>query len=153
MEKVYLYARTASKRQGKSPSLQSQVEMLREFAKKEGYEITKVFEDYGYSRVSQRPAFEQMLKEVAKGKIRYVLCMSLDRMIDDILTLGKILMLMGGKGFQIITLRNTYDKSYEKQILMNMELGMIQSVRKAVSDRIKRGLRRKNLASMKKTAI
>ena len=66
---------------GNGFSLGEQEEKLRQLCKYKGFEIFKVYKDAGISAkdMKHRPAFQQMLEDMKKGLINYVVEYKLDR--------------------------------------------------------------------------
>jgi DNA invertase Pin-like site-specific DNA recombinase len=62
---IFIYARTAQKSQNK---IEAQVQACKEFATKEGYEISEVFIDDGFSGISDdRPSYKKLLEAAKQG--------------------------------------------------------------------------------------
>src|SRR5918911_1062208 len=80
-QRVVLYARVSTDEQARSGySLAQQLEALREYAAREGYEILKEVEDPGQSGASlERPGMDQVRDLVATGNVSVVLAQDRDR--------------------------------------------------------------------------
>jgi site-specific DNA recombinase len=80
-----LYARVSTKGQAESGySLRQQVEALRGWAAAEGYEISEVIEDAGYSGASlERPGLDRVRDLVAAGEISVVIAQDRDRLARE----------------------------------------------------------------------
>lgn len=90
--KVAIYIRVSTEDQAKEGySLEVQREYLEAFAKREGFEIFKVYSDDGISGYSdRRPALQELLKDAKDKKFEIVLVYKIDRFsrnLKDLLTL------------------------------------------------------------------
>lgn len=67
--------------EGPSASIQNQRELLRRVCDEQGWTVTEIFEDDGYSGLSMnRPAFQRMLSEIEQGRFDVVLTKDLSRL-------------------------------------------------------------------------
>ena len=73
-------------KQGNGFSLGEQEEKLKQLCKYKEYEIFKVYKDAGISAkdMEHRPAFQQMLTDMKKGKINYIVAYKLDRVTRSV---------------------------------------------------------------------
>src|SRR5215212_2622910 len=80
-KRAILYARVSTEEQARSGfSLAQQLEALREYASREGYEILEEVQDPGQSGASlERPGMEQVHDLVAAGGVSVVLAQDRDR--------------------------------------------------------------------------
>src|SRR5918992_535278 len=80
-KKAILYARVSSEEQAKSGySLAQQLEALREYAAREGYEVIEEVTDPGQSGASlERPGMDRVRDLVATGGVSVVLAQDRDR--------------------------------------------------------------------------
>lgn len=81
MKRVALYCRVSTDKQVKGDSIPAQLAALREYARKESYEIVGEYIDDGVSGtlLEQRDELQNMLSEVKKGNIDLILFTKLDR--------------------------------------------------------------------------
>src|SRR5215208_6171924 len=81
LERAILYARVSTDEQAKSGySLAQQLEALREYAAREGYEVLEEIEDPGQSGASlERPGMDRVRDLVAAGDVSVVLAQDRDR--------------------------------------------------------------------------
>lgn len=83
MLKAAIYTRVSSEEQVKGYSLGSQDEQLREFCRKEGYQLNEkhVFKEEGISGVKEsRPALDKLIEAVVNNEIDIVLICKIDRL-------------------------------------------------------------------------
>ncbi len=90
--KTAIYTRVSTEDQAKEGySLEVQREYLESFAKREGYEIYKVYCDDGISAYStRRPALRELMKDAKDKKFELVLVYKIDRFsrrLKDLLNL------------------------------------------------------------------
>ena len=75
-----IYARYSSSAQNDA-SIEQQIEKCREYAEKNGITIVAVYADRAKSgRTDNRPEFQKMMRDAAKGKFRYVIAWKSNRM-------------------------------------------------------------------------
>lgn len=81
---------------GNGFSLGEQKEKLLQLCEFKEYEVFKVYEDAGISAkdMEHRPAFQEMLADMKKGKINYIVAYKLDRVtrsVRDCVQLMKVI--------------------------------------------------------------
>ena len=71
---------------GNGFSLGEQKEKLLQLCKFKEYEVFKVYEDAGINAkdMEHRPAFQEMLADMKKGKINYIVAYKLDRVTRSV---------------------------------------------------------------------
>jgi len=74
-------------------SLGEQKEKLLQLCSFKGYEVFKVYEDAGISAkdMEHRPAFQEMLSDMKKGKINYIVAYKLDRVTHSVRELEELI--------------------------------------------------------------
>ena len=74
-------------------SLGEQKEKLLQLCKFKEYEVFKVYEDAGISAkdMEHRPAFQEMLADMKKGKINYIVAYKLDRVTRSVRDLEELI--------------------------------------------------------------
>jgi DNA invertase Pin-like site-specific DNA recombinase len=79
---AFIYCRISQDRTGAGLGTARQEEDCTALAKKLGVEVTRTFVDQDISAYSgkKRPAYEEMLKEMAVGHVDYILCWHTDRL-------------------------------------------------------------------------
>lgn len=87
--KVAIYIRVSTKRQvEEGVSLSAQRERLEKMCETNGYIIYKVYADEGKSgKDTNRPAFQEMMKDMREGKFDKILVMKLDRISRSVIDL------------------------------------------------------------------
>lgn len=81
-KRVFLYVRVSTQEQAKEGySIDEQIERLRDYCKAMGWIIVKIYTDAGYSGAStDRPALQDMIKDIESGKGDSVVVYKLDRL-------------------------------------------------------------------------
>ncbi len=82
-----IYIRVSTEDQAREGfSLGEQKEKLEQLCKYKGYEIYKVYKDAGISAkdMEHRPQFKQMIEDMKKGKINYIVAYKLDRVTRSV---------------------------------------------------------------------
>ena len=82
-----IYIRVSTEDQSrKGFSLGEQKEKLEALCKYKGYKIHKIYEDAGISAkdMEHRPSFQEMLKDMRKGNINYIVAYKLDRVTRSV---------------------------------------------------------------------
>jgi len=74
---------------GESASITSQKEIIRQFCKQNGMEITAYYQDDGFSGTNfQRPDFQRMIEDVENGEINCIITKDLSRLGRDYIMTG-----------------------------------------------------------------
>ena len=141
--KVALYLRVSTEDQVKEGySLEVQREYLESFAKREGLEIFKVYQDDGISGYStERPALKELLKDAKGRKFDLVLVYKIDRFsrnLKDLLNLVDELS-SSGVGFKSAT--EPFDTTTSAGKLMFQQLGSFAEFeRNRIAERVFPGM-------------
>ncbi|MEG1059828.1 MAG: recombinase family protein, partial [Clostridia bacterium] len=89
-----IYIRVSTEDQAREGfSLGEQKEKLLQLCKFKEYEVFKVYEDAGISAkdMEHRPAFQEMLEDMRKGKINYIVAYKLDRVTRSVRDLEELI--------------------------------------------------------------
>jgi site-specific DNA recombinase len=104
MTTVAIYARYLSDQQ-RDASIEDQVRLCRERAKKEGWTVQDCYTDHALSGASLlRPGIQQLLQDAAAGKFKIILAEALDRLSRDQQDIAGIYKRMRFAGVSIVTL-------------------------------------------------
>lgn len=84
--KGFIFVLAQKIKQGNGFSLGEQKEKLLQLCKVKEYEVFKVYQDAGISakNMEDRPAFQEMLDDMKKGKINYIVAYKLDRVTRSV---------------------------------------------------------------------
>ena len=89
-----IYIRVSTEDQAREGfSLGEQKEKLLQLCKFKEYEVFKVYQDAGISakNMEDRPAFQEMLSDMKKGKINYIVAYKLDRVTRSVRDLEELI--------------------------------------------------------------
>lgn len=89
-----IYIRVSTEDQAREGfSLGEQKEKLLQLCAFKGYEVFKIYEDAGISAkdMEHRPAFQEMLSDMKKGKINYIVAYKLDRVTRSVRDLEELI--------------------------------------------------------------
>lgn len=142
--KYFIYARKSSEAEDRQvASIDSQISVLTDLAKREGFEIIDTLCESQSAKAPGRPIFSKMLEKVYKGQAQGIICWKLDRLARNPVDGGQInWMLQQG----VIRHIQTYDRSYyptDNVLMMSVEFGMANQFIRDLSVNVKRGLKQK----------
>ncbi len=143
MMKTAIYIRVSTEDQAKEGySLEVQREYLESFAKREGLEVFKIYQDDGISGYStERPALKELLKDAKEKKFDLVLVYKIDRFsrnLKDLLNLVDELSTYG-VGFKSAT--EPFDTTTSAGKLMFQQLGSFAEFeRNRIAERVFPGM-------------
>ena len=142
--KYILYCRKSTDTEDKQMlSLDSQERELLAVAEREGLEIISILKESRSAKEPGRPVFNQMLKDISKGKADAVLCWKIDRLTRNPVDGGQIQWLLQNGNIKSI---RTYDRVYspsDNVLLMSIEQAMATQYVRDLSELVKRGNREK----------
>jgi site-specific DNA recombinase len=138
-----LYARKSTDTEDKQvQSLEDQETMMRRMAKSEGLRIIgeTIFESRSAKLPNNRPAFEELIKEIEDGKIDGVLCWKIDRLSRNPTDSGRIQQLLQDGKLKHI---RTNEKSYfpeDNAIVFSVEASMSNQYIRELAVNTRRGM-------------
>ena len=140
-----LYARVSTDEQARSGySLAQQLEALREYSAREGYEVHEEVEDSGQSGASlSRPGLDKVRDLVAKGGISVVLAQDRDRFAREPAYLYLLCEEFAEKGTRLKALSDRGDDSPEGQLTDCILDQLAKFERAKTAERTRRGRLRK----------
>lgn len=136
---IAIYSRK-SKFTGKGESIQSQVELCKEYAKKNfSVEGFLVFEDEGYSGGNtNRPQYKEMLEQASNRRFHILICYRLDRISRNISDFTHLVELLNENNISFISIRENFDTSTPiGRAMMFIASVFSQLERETISERIK----------------
>lgn len=139
MKKAVVYARYSSSNQ-REESIDAQIRACTKFAEDKGYRIIGTYTDSAKSATtSDRPQFQQMLKDSEKNTFQYVIVHKLDRFSRDrydSVTCKRKLKL---NGVQLISVLENIDGSPESLIMETLLEGMAEYYSKNLAREVAKG--------------
>jgi len=149
MEKTAIYMRVSTSLQ----TTDNQLVALQDYATRMNYEITSIYKDEGISGIknkSQRPALNEMMKDVVKGKFSQILIYDISRLGRSLKDLVNILNDFNQSKVRLIFIQNGIDTSNSTGQMMFQLLGVFAEwERQTIVDRVNAGLVRAKQAGKK----
>jgi site-specific DNA recombinase len=141
--KIAIYTRVSTEDQAKEGySLEVQREYLESFAKREGYEVFKVYCDDGISAYStRREALQQLLKDAKDRKFDLVLVYKIDRFSRNLKDLLNLVDELSNSGVAFKSATEPFDTSTSAGKLMFQQLGSFAEFeRNRIAERVFPGM-------------
>ena len=139
-----IYIRVSTEDQAREGfSLGEQKEKLLELCKFKEYEVFKVYEDAGISAkdMAHRPAFQEMLADMKKGKINYIVAYKLDRVTRSVRDLEELIAVLEKHNTYLVCDRDDVNTSTANgRFFVRMLTVLSQLEIEIVSERTKFGL-------------
>jgi len=125
MNKISLYIRVSTEDQAKEGySLEVQREYLEDFAKRENYDVFKIYSDDGISAFStRRPALQELLQDAKAKKFDLVLVYKLDRFSRNLKDLLMLVDELSSCGVAFKSATEPFDSTTSAGKLMFQQLG------------------------------
>lgn len=140
--KCFLYCRKSSEDSTRQvQSIEDQIKMMRDIAQMRNLQITKVFTDVkSAGKPYQRPAFQEMMKQIHKGEVQAILTWKIDRLSRNPIENGQLSwMLQKGIIQEIITSERNY-LPQDNVMLFMVESAMANQYLRDLSSNVKRGM-------------
>src|SRR5215208_4627950 len=144
--RAILYARVSTKKQAEEDhySLAQQLEALREYVSREGYEILEEIEDRGYSGANlARPGLDRVRDLVAAGDVDVVLAQDRDRLARKVVLNGLLEEELSKHGCKTKALNDYGDDSAEGALMRGIQTQFAEYERAKIAERTRRGKERK----------
>ena len=139
-----IYIRVSTEDQAREGfSLGEQKEKLLQLCKFKEYEVFKVYEDAGISAkdIAHRPAFQEMLADMKKGKINYIVAYKLDRVTRSVRDLEELIAVLEKHNTYLVCDRDDVNTSTANgRFFVRMLTVLSQLEIEIVSERTKFGL-------------
>ena len=139
-----IYIRVSTEDQAREGfSLGEQKEKLLQLCKFKEYEVFKVYEDAGISAkdIAHRPAFQEMLADMKKGKINYIVAYKLDRVTRSVRDLEELIAVLENHNTYLVCDRDDVNTSTANgRFFVRMLTVLSQLEIEIVSERTKFGL-------------
>ena len=139
-----IYIRVSTEDQAREGfSLGEQKEKLLQLCNFKEYEVFKVYKDAGISAkdMAHRPAFQEMLADMKKGKIKYIVAYKLDRVTRSVRDLEELIAVLEKHNTYLVCDRDDVNTSTANgRFFVRMLTVLSQLVIEIVSERTKFGL-------------
>ena len=139
-----IYIRVSSDEQVKGFSLDGQQDACENFAKRNGYEVIKIFREEGQSaKTTRRDEFQKMLKFCSenKSKVKYIIVYRIDRFTRDLFDLLNSEKFLQKLGVEILTATETNEKGYMGNFARHMNGLIAQLDNERRADATKNGMK------------
>ena len=139
---IFIYSRK-SKWTGRGESVENQIAMCRDYIQFNIEEANQaqitVFEDEGYSgKDTNRPQFQEMMKEIHKGGCNYLICYKLDRLGRNIADLANLVETLNKLNVSFISIKERFDTSTPIGKAMLYFAGVLaQMEREQIAERVR----------------
>lgn len=140
--RVALYPRVSTEEQAMHGySLETQVEVLQQYAADHGYKIVGTYMDEGHSArkpAMQRPVMQQLLKDVEAGKIDRILFIKLDRWFRNVREYHKVQAILEAHNVAWQAIMEDYSTATaDGRLKVNIMLSVAENESDRTSERIK----------------
>ena len=139
-----IYIRVSTEDQAREGfSLGEQKEKLLQLCKCKEYDVFKIYEDAGISAkdIKNRPAFQEMLADMKKGKINYIVAYKLDRVTRSVRDLEELISVLEKHNTYLVCDRDDVNTSTANgRFFVRMLTVLSQLEIEIVSERTKFGL-------------
>lgn len=138
--KVAIYLRVSTEEQ----SLENQEIELREYCKRENFEIFEIYKDKGISgSKTSRPALDKMLQDMRDKKFNAVIVWKFDRLGRSTIHLLQVLEEMKSRGVRLIATSQNIDTSTDiGNFFFTIIAGVAELERAMIRERVNLGLKR-----------
>lgn len=132
---IAIYARQSVNKKD-SISIESQIDMCK---KECGIETTKIYSDKGFSgKNTNRPKFEQLMKDIKDGLIKKVVVYRLDRFSRSIADFGQAWAKFQEQGVEFISINERFDTSQPMgRAMLHIIMVFAQLERETIAERVK----------------
>lgn len=135
------YARVSTVKQVETPGgIKAQVDKIKKFCQLQGWHLLKIFKDEGVSALDERPAFEQMMRAIAKKEADAVIVTRLDRLGRSVLDLVSTVTELHRHGVQFIAIEQSINTTTtEGRLLFNILSAFAEFEREVIKERMLAG--------------
>lgn len=139
--KIAIYARVSSDTQTKEGTIDSQIEALREYAKKNNHDVIHECLDDGYSGTTlDRPGLDQVRDLAQEESIEGVLILSPDRLSRKQAHQAILMDEFKKRGIQVIFTNQKFEDNAEGNLMFNIQGLFAEYEREKILDRTRRGI-------------
>ena len=125
-------------------SIQSQIDELKEFAKRDNLEIVEFIEESKTAKAPGREKFAEVIQKIEKGHAQGILSWHPDRLARNSIDGGRIIYLLDtGKLLDLKFPQFWFDNTPQGKFMLNIAFGQSKYYVDNLSENVKRGLRQK----------
>lgn len=140
--KFFIYSRK-SVATGKGESVENQIEMCRQYIRSKFPDDTgadvAIYEDEGFSaKNTERPQFQQMLRDIKRLKPDFVVCYRLDRISRNVSDFSALIEDLNRRGISFICIKEEFDTSKPMgKAMMYIASVFAQLERETIAERVR----------------
>ena len=125
-------------------SIESQIEELKEFAKKENLEVVEFVTEAKTAKEPGREKFNEIIKRIQKGEIQGILAWHPDRLARNSIDGGRIIYLLDTEKLQDLKFPTFwFENTPQGKFMLSIAFGQSKYYIDNLSENIKRGVRQK----------
>lgn len=138
--KISLYARVSTEDKGQDP--ETQMDIIRDIAKKRGFEIEGEYIDYASGKDANRPQWKLVTNKVINGETDGIMALRLDRVMRSVIHLCDTMELMRKYNAKLIFSDLEYDpENPNSELQINLMSAIAQWERQIIAKRTSEGMR------------
>ncbi len=139
----FLYARKSTDEDDRQMlSIESQLDELRELAKKEGIQIVREFVESMSAKAPGRPVFDKMVKEIERGHAEGVISWHPDRLARNAVDGGRIVHLLSTGYLKALKFPTFwFENTPQGKFMLNIAFGQSQYYVENLTENVWRGIR------------
>src|SRR5258708_4389914 len=116
-----LYARVSTEEQKEGQTIDSQIAELERFSRQQGWEITGIYKDEGWSgSILARPELDRLRDDASKGLFNVALINDVDRLARDVTHLGIVKRDLERRGIQVVFRKLPTEQSPTHNLMVNI---------------------------------
>ncbi len=136
-----IYARYSSEKQNEK-SIEDQLKACKEFAEENGFTIVNQYVDRAKSgKTDHRPGFQQMIKDSAQKKFKFVLCWKFDRISRNTRDYYYYEKVLFDNDVKVVSVNEQIEDPQAAPIIKAVNLGMAESFNVTLAINVNRGMR------------
>ena len=137
--KVSLYARVSTDDKGQDP--ETQMDIIRDIAKKRGYEIEGEYIDYASGKDANRPQWKLIIQKIKNGETQGIMALRLDRVMRSVKHLCETIEILKENEAKLIFSDMEFDPDNPNSALtINILSSIAEWERQIISQRTKEGI-------------
>ncbi|MFC1453394.1 recombinase family protein, partial [Verrucomicrobiota bacterium] len=143
--KFFIYARKSTEDEARQVlSIQSQLDELRDFARKESLQVVREFTEAQTAKEPGRPVFNEMMEAVERGEASGLLSWHPDRLSRNSVDGGRLVYDLDTRKLQALKFPSFwFENTPQGKFVLSMALGIAKYYVDHLSETIRRGIRKK----------